>query len=268
MKYSTLDTKYIGLSEEEYLVYRSILTSPPTKITSLSKELAINRTTLYEIFESLLSKKLIFKTSNPKSKVKYKAVNPRKLIQIAREYKKKTERQFEKLKREIPLLLSFSNGENLDVASELKVFKGANIRKDLDKIIGTSTEGLLGFGGNFDFDNYYQFNKRGKLQPSGQESVLRKYGDRFVFIENSEDIQKCRQFLKNNPELKELYQPRFLKRYKGNFDVDLYCFDDKIIFAYGFYKDLNSLAYLIRNQRMADSMKAFCLLLWHNATPI
>ncbi|MBU0976521.1 MAG: helix-turn-helix domain-containing protein [Patescibacteria group bacterium] len=268
MANSAIDTKYFGLSDEEYLVYKTILTNPPQKITSLSQELKINRTTLYEILDSLKAKKLIFRSTDPKSKIKYKAVSPRKLIRLAQDYKLQTEKQFEQLKREVPLLLSLSNGENLDVASDFKVFKGANIRADLDKIIGTSSEGLLGFGGNFDFDNYYKFDKTGKLISSGQESVLRKHGDRFVFIENKSDIRKCRQFLRKNPDLKGLYQPRYLKSLAGNIDVDLFCFDDKIIFAYGFHKDLNSLAYLIQNQKIADSMKAFCLLLWHNAIPI
>ncbi len=89
--------KDLGLNEEEARVYAALLELGPSIVTPVASLAKVNRTTCYNILESLVNKKMASKASY-RGKLSYSAEDPTRLVSNLEEEKKQLEVTLQKAK--------------------------------------------------------------------------------------------------------------------------------------------------------------------------
>jgi len=263
-----LNLDKIGITKEEYIVYKAIIDTPVDNITILAKKVGITRVTLYKILDSLKSKGLIKQTSISKAKFKYIAVSPDVLMDFVDKYQRESNSQLELLKKEITILKAMA-GDDKDLdASSFLVIRGANTNEELDGLILNEKAQLYGFTYDYHVEACFKFDKDYRLEENDYLKVVMSCGDKFVFPGNTKSINTAKKVLKMNPFLKSKWEPRWIDPKKFNMKVNFYCFADKVAFALGSYKQKDFLAYVIKNAEIAESMRSLSIFLWENANKI
>lgn len=260
-----LNLENLGITKQEFLVYQVILKSPTHNVTEISKEVGINRTTLYTILKSLTAKKLLVENKKSSS-VKYNAVSPKSLLELAQIHQKEVANQLVELQKNIPYLNALANLENLRSDIDFFIQKGKEAIKTYNALLATAKSEITGFtfDENATIDDVLRF-KNGKLVLNAYAKTVMKYGDKFVFAGTSKSIKKTASFFEIAPELKGKFQPRWLAPDEVNLKLNLYVFDDWVMLI---TRNSDKLIYFIRNIEIADSFKSLSLFLWKHANPI
>lgn len=258
----------LGVSPDEYAVYKRILKEPPTNLSDFAKQAGLSRSTLYAILKTLKGKGLIKESPRDEKRIKYKALPPEKLLSFAQKQREELNKDIERFKKEIPFLYTISSIDNLEGEFDFIVFKGQDALEKIDKYILTSTEPMLGFSYEHHVETCFSFDKDGELIPNDYYDMVLKMGDRFVFPGDDKSIRDTHNFLQKYPILEGKWQPRWIDKEKFNMKINLYCFDDTVILSFGETAETDTHGYLIKNQKLADSLKSLSLFLWENANPI
>jgi predicted transcriptional regulator len=258
----------IGISDEEYSVYKTILTSPPDNISKLAKEVNITRVTLYKILDLLEEKGLIRKAKDTKLNAKYIAESPDVLLEFIKRSKEESNHEFENLTKQIPILKALAgDSKNLEDSGFL-IFRGTNILEEIDNLILSYGEQLYGFTYEHHVDACFDFDKNHNLKENPYLQVVLRCGDRFVFPGNEKSINTAKRILENNPFLKNKWEPRWIDAKKFKMKVNFYCFANNVAFSLGSHKQQDFLAYVIQNKEIAESMRDLSIFLWENANTI
>ena len=93
-----------GLNKTEAQVYETLISKKEWKPADLAKSVGESRTNIYKILDKLVNYKLAIKINNKKV-FYYKAVNPTRLLDIARENRKKQEKNEQDLEHASKILL-------------------------------------------------------------------------------------------------------------------------------------------------------------------
>lgn len=254
------------ISAIEFKTYKAILKNPPINISKLAQLLNINRTTLYLVLTSLEKKGLIKNVKGKEAKIKYRAMSPYKLLDFVDKRRKEILSNFEKIRQQIPYLYSLLK---LEEKFKYIVFKGPNSLCDIKKILATSTEFLTGFTFNsiINLNDYIPIDDNGELiENDNYIKTILKYGDFFVFPGDDKSIAKVRDVLSKFPHLEGKFEPRWVDKSELNLNLNLFAFDDIVIFYTGRNKSLSG--YAIKNKELASSFRSLSLFIWKNANPI
>ena len=93
-----------GLNKTEAQVYETLISKKEWKPADLAKSVGESRTNIYKILDKLIKYKLAIKI-NTKKVFYYKAVNPTRLLDIARENRKLQEKNEQDLEHASKILL-------------------------------------------------------------------------------------------------------------------------------------------------------------------
>lgn len=258
----------IGITKEEYLLYKEILINPPTNLTDLSRKTNISRSTMYSILSLLEQKGLIIKTTNYKSGIKYKALNPDKLLDYANDYRKNIDSEINDFQKNIEYLKAQTQDQTDREDPEIKIIRGNNTQDELDLMILSEGKELFGFSYIYNVKSCFKKDKSGRLLPNEYLSVVMRLTDKFVFPADAQTLKEVRDFVKKNPILKDKWFPRYLPKDEFKFNINFYCFGDKVAFALGQTNEKDYLAYIIKNKEIAESMTNLSIYIWRKAKPI
>lgn len=262
------DFEKIGISAQEYQVYKALLENPSGTITSLAKKVGITRVTLYKVLSDLEQKCVITKVSNKRTKSQYVAKSPDVLEDFIKNYNEESKRQLELLKKEIPILKALAGDSKTLDESKMLVLRGAKVNEEIDRIILDTGEHLCGFTYEYHVDACFDFDKNYRLRQNSYLEVVMKLGDKFVFPGNKSSIASVKKLYTKNPFLRGKWEPRWIDPKKLNPKINVYCFGDYSAFSLGSYKQKDFLAYVIKDKDIADSMRQLSLFLWENANSI
>jgi len=257
----------LGINQEEYTTYIEILKAPPTEVAELAKRTKIKRATLYNVLSKLEQKELIYTPKNHKDPVRYYAVNPDKLINFAQNNKEKIEEEFEKLKKQVPLLNVFLKSEMLSDDSEYYSFTNDKSPFFMEELVGQSKGQMYGLSNHHWFEVFKSDSKGNVLQSKYLDTVMR-VGDRFAFTGTVKQKDEAMKFLKLNPQLVGKWEPRWINCNKFDFNMNINTFDDKIFFTIPGSETLTLsgwATHYLRNQKIALAMQSLFQYLWETA---
>ncbi|MFH0905773.1 MAG: helix-turn-helix domain-containing protein [archaeon] len=229
----------IGLTENEDKIYLMLLKLGPCKVSKLSKETQIVRTSLYDILNSLIEKGIV--TEHLENSIKiFTAAEPESLVEI---YEEKLNR----LKENIPKLdeLKYSFKE-----SYVESFKGKKgVLAILSDILKTGKDFLI-------YGNYTWSKKTFKHIPSqfALGRISKKINAK-VLVDNATEPFRQRNDYRSLTELR--YHPEMLKTKTITF-----IYDDKVsIFTQG--NDIYGI--IIKNKDISDMHKVMFEKYWKEA---
>ena len=213
----------IGLSDKESIIYLTSLRFGSQPVSVIAKHSEINRTTVYDLFESLIKKGLAtkickgtttyFQVSDPKNLINY-------LEREQNEYIRKTEKQINEVK---------------------------NMREAYEDTL-TSTESIRA---------YANVEEMHKGLPNFFPDYYKRRSDANIFIrsispDNKLSLERHKYDKTENREMK------FIPAQKYNFSPELNVYDDKIMIASWQEK----MAIIIKSKEIADLHKMIYDLLW------
>src|SRR3989339_1402370 len=239
----------IGLSEKEVKVYLASLHLGSQPISVIAKSTGLNRTTLYDIFGSLIKKGLASKIDRGVATY-FQVLDPNNLMNYLDREKNEFVRKIEKEKLEIlkiiPALKSLENP--MSTKPKVKFFEGEKGMRQVYEDTLTSSESIRAYANveemhkglpNF-FPEYYKRRKEAgifsyAICPDNKLSKERKKYDK-----------------------KEMREIRFIPKEKYSFSPELNVYDDKVMIASWQEK----MALLITSKEIADLHKKMFDLLW------
>lgn len=260
--------KYLDLTRDEYLVYKEVLLSPPTNLVEFARTLKMNRVTLYSVLSSLETKKLIHKTSNDLTKIKYNAVPAKHLLELVAKKKEEFDNEIIGFERQIEYLSSLSQNRIDRNDPEIQVIRGESTVDELERFMLEKGKPTSGFSYIYHVKACFSFDKNGRLQNNQYLQLLQKVTDKFVFPGNKENIAEVKQLMTEYPFLKDMWLPRWLPEEEFPFKINFYVFDQYVSFALGNFQEKDYLAYILKNGEIANSMRVLANFLWDKANPI
>lgn len=127
----------LGFGEKEAGVYLALLELGPSTVTDISRIAGINRTTGYDVLESLISEGLVHSTGEAKIQ-KFSAENPQKVISILEKRVKKEEEKLVQAQVLLPELLSVFNTKE---KPRVKFYEGIEKMKEaFEDTLSSKTE--------------------------------------------------------------------------------------------------------------------------------
>lgn len=258
------DYTALGLTKQEYLVYESILKNPPTNIVEMSKEIGINRTTLYALLDSLKNKGLIYEIKGG-TKIKFRASDPENLLSYARTVHQRSVQQFQELEKRLPLLKHFFGALPIEDSTEIYMYRNNENSLKMVEIVGKSNSQMYGFSNNHYIDLCFDIGEDGKVIPNEYYKIVMRVGERFVYTGDDLTYNYAHNFLKNNPELQERWEGRWIDNKRLFFDININTFEDVVTFGY-YLKDQDDwYTIFMRNPKIAKSMQGLSQYLWESA---
>ncbi len=116
----------LNFSDKEVAVYLAMIRTDQATAFTISKETDINRTTVYDVLDTLIEKGLASKVTKM-TKTYFYALPPEKLVNYLdrekRQYENKIDSQKEKIKKIMPELLSMQNINSVN-KPKIKFFEG------------------------------------------------------------------------------------------------------------------------------------------------
>lgn len=236
-----------GFSENESAVFLALLELGKGTVTQITRKAGLNRTTGYDILDSLVSKNLA-SVSGKEPKQEYNAESPDHLVLILERQAEEAQRKISEIKKIIPDLKSFHT-----VAGRPKVrfYEGVQGIKDVYENTLTSHEeirayanvsemhqGLTGY-----FPKYYErrADKNISIRAIIPDSPVGRN-------RASEDKEEKRESVLVSVE-------------KYNFSPEINIYDDKVMIASWREK----LGIIIESAEIADAMKKIYELAWIGA---
>lgn len=245
--------KKIGFSEKEALVYTHLIRLGAQPVSVIAKKAQINRTTTYDIIESLTKKGLI--SSIKKDGIThYKALDPKELLNYLErekiEHVKKLEKQQKEMEALLPALISLENPES--TKPKVSFYEGEKGMRQAYEDTLTSSETILAYANvedmhkglpNF-FPDYYK--RRG---------VEKRIHIKCIAPDNK--ISKERHF----HDKKENREMLLIPTKKYDFSPEINIYEDKVLYASWREK----MAIIIKSKEIADFHKKMYALCWNQA---
>ena len=242
----------LGLSENEALLYFTMLKRPKSTVQELATRSSFPRTMLYYVLNQL-SRKGLVSTSKDKWRTLYIAENPERLYELLAQREKEFEKQSHAVREIIPELKNKYRlaGERPGV----RIFEGIEeYRKALEDIIISRPKIILAY------------ETLGKKKPGLEvrelhehRRVVKKIQKNILFFENQEST---RYLLKRKYDDFTQFRSTEEERVK-RFDVDLMLYDGKIL--YTSYDKREPTAILIEDQALCAMQQNLFLSIWPTA---
>lgn len=242
--------KQLKFSEKEEKIYLALLELCDAKAQDISKKSDINRTTVYDVLESLMKKGLISKFKRGSSTI-YNALDPKKLLNYLDREKeekiKKIDKQKEIVNSLLPQLISL---QNINTSKpKVQLFEGEKgMREAYEDTLNTKNM-ILAYANvetmhkglpNF-FPEYYK------------RRVKKKIYIKAILPKNKLSIERARR----NQE--EMRAARFLPDDKMSFSPEINLYNNKMLIASWNEK----MAVLIESKELVDLQKMIFELLWN-----
>jgi len=242
--------KQLGFSEKESLVYLALLEIGSGKVQEISKKTDLNRTTIYDICESLMQKGLISKYKKGAGTY-FNSLDPKHLLNYLEREKEESAKEIERQKNKVESLLpQFISLQNINTSTKPKVqfFEGEKGMREAYEDTLKSKEIILAYANvetmhqglpNF-FPEYYQRRTKNKIFIKA------------IIPRNKLSIERA----KVNQE--ELRDTRFLPETAMTFSPEINIYGDKLLIAS--WKE--KMAIIIESKELADLQKLTFNILW------
>ncbi|OGI87254.1 hypothetical protein A2995_01065 [Candidatus Nomurabacteria bacterium RIFCSPLOWO2_01_FULL_33_24] len=244
--------KQLNFSSKEIEVYLIITKIDQASVSLISKETNINRTTIYDILENLMSKGIVSKIKKS-SKSFFYALPPSRLTDYLererREYNLKIDIQKERIEKIMPELISLQNLHSKN-KPRVHFFSGEKGMREAyeDSLTAEGTirayanveemhKGLPNF-----FPEYYKRRTQANIHIKA------------IIPQN--EISKSR--VQKNSE--EMRTTKFLPEEKMTFSPEINIYNDKVLLV----SWRESMAIIIQSKELADFHKLTYDLLWDN----
>lgn len=245
--------KKIGFSEKEAKVYTQLIRLGPQPVSIISEKTEINRTTTYDIIESLTKKGLISSTRKAGSTY-YKALDPKELLNYLErekvEHTKQIEKQQKQIENILPALISLENPES--TKPKVTFYEGEKGLRQAYEDTLTSSETIFAYANvedmhkglpNF-FPDYYR--RRG---------IEKKIHIKCIAPDNKISKERHKQDKKENREMLLIPSSDY------DFSPEINIYDDKVLYASWREK----MAIIIKSKEIADFHKRMYKLAWKQA---
>ena len=243
--------KRLGLSNDEARVYEAVLDLGQSVVTPIASQAKVNRTTCYNILESLINKKMLIKTSY-RGKIAYGVGDPSQIIANLEEQKK-----------------------NLDtVIAEAKTFQPELVKRYTQKntkpIIRyvEGTEGLIEL---YEDSLRCENKKEGLRAYSSLRDITLELGDyaKHYYKERTRreipirGIVPDTEFGKHIKKVQTnfLRDARLVPKEKFDFSPEIYLYDNKL--AIMSFKE--KFGFLLESREIVDALKVAWELAWERA---
>lgn len=238
----------LGFNDKEAGVYLSLLEMGPSTAAEIARKAKINRTTSYDILESLAGEGLVGLTGEAKVQ-KYVAEDPRKVISFLENKIKKAATRLEEAKALLPQLLSIYNVKE---KPKVKFYEGTSgMREAFEDTLEAKNE-ILAYAVGEDmfralskeyFNEY--FKKRMAKQISVRVIAPDDPGSRAVAANDT----------------KEMRTTRLVPKDKFYFSIEMNIYNDKIMIVS--WKE--KFAIIIESQEIAAGQRKIFELAWEGA---
>ncbi|MEI7452221.1 MAG: helix-turn-helix domain-containing protein [Candidatus Falkowbacteria bacterium] len=238
----------LGFSDKEAGVYLALLELGPATTTEISRNAKINRTTGYDILESLVSEGLINPIGETKVQ-KFVAENPEKVISFLENRIRQSQ---EKLKQAYLLLPELLSVYNIKEKPKVKFYEGLERVKEAYEDTLTAQNEILGYAVGAD-----------AFEAVGEE-YLRKYFKKRVErrikirLIAPDDLDSLKVIAKDKEELRESL---VVPRNKFYFSTETNIYNNKILTIS--WKE--KFAVIIESQEIADAQRNVFELAWLGA---
>ncbi len=239
----------LNFSEKESLVYLALLEVGSGKAQEIAKKTGLNRTTVYDIFETLMQKGLVSKFKKGSATL-FNALEPKHLLTYLdrekEEQSKKIEKQKQKVSELLPQLISLQN--IFTDKPKVQFFEGEKGMREAYEDTLTADGILLGYSNletiheglpNF-FPEYYK------------RRVEKKIFGRGILPRNKISLERTTH---NQEEMRDV---RFLPDEDMTFSPEINIYNNKILITS--WKE--KMAILIESKELADLQRLTFNLLW------
>lgn len=243
----------IGFSDKEAKVYIQLIRLGAQPVSVISEKTTINRTTIYDIIESLTKKGLV--SSIKKGSITYfKALDPKELFNYLErekvEHVKELEKQQDQIESILPALISLENPQS--TKPKVTFYEGEKGMRQAYEDTLTSKETILAYANVEDMHNglpnffpeYY--HRRG---------VEKKIHIKCIAPDNKISLERHRHDKKENREM------ILIPSKKYDFSPEINIYEDKVLYASWREK----MAIIIKSQEIADFHKKMYKLCWKAA---
>ncbi len=145
MRYHVI-LEQLGFSENEIKVYTALLELDSGSVIQITKQAGINRTSCYDVLESLIKKGLVSKFRK-KKKIFFSAADPRRLTSYLdrekEEYEKKINFKKEQIKEILPELISLINPRGTH--PRVSFYEGEKGMREAYEDTLTATDGIMAY---------------------------------------------------------------------------------------------------------------------------
>lgn len=245
--------KKIGFSDKEASIYIQLIRLGAQPVSVIAERAQINRTTTYDIIESLIKKGLI--SSIKKDGIThFKALDPKQLLSYLEREKVEHVKQLEKQQKEIedllPALISLENPES--TKPKVSFYEGEKGMRQAYEDTLTSNETILAYANveemhkglpNF-FPEYYR-----------RRSIKKKIHVKCIAPNNKTSKERYKQDKKENREMVLIPQAKY------DFSPEINIYEDKVLYTSWREK----MAILIKSKEIADFHKKMYKLCWQQA---
>lgn len=236
-----------GFSENESAVFLALLELGKGTVSQITRKASLNRTTGYDILDSLVSKGLA-SVSGKEPKQEYNAESPDKLVFILEKQAQEAENKISEIKKIIPDLKSIHNVRG---RPKVRFYEGVNGLKDVYEDTLTSHEEILAYA---NVDQMHQ--------------TLLGYFPKY-YKERTEKNISIRAIIPDSPvgrnrageDEKEKRETALVPIEKYNFSPEINIYDNKVMIASWREK----LGIIIESAEIADAMKKIYELAWIGA---
>ncbi len=246
----------IGFSDKEAKIYLQLIRLGAQPASTIAKKAGINRTTTYDIIESLTKRGLISSTRKGGSTY-FKALDPKELINYLErekiEHTKKLSKYQQEIEDVLPALISLENPES--TKPKVTFYEGKKGMRQAYEDTLTSSEPILAYANVEDMHNglpdffpeYYQ--RRG---------VEKKIHIKAIMPNNPTSIDRAKKDKQENRESVLISQDKY------DFSPEINVYDDKVLIASWREK----MAIIIKSKEIADLHKKMYQLCWDRAKQI
>ena len=241
----------LGFGNKEASVYLALLELGPSTTAEISSRAGINRTTGYDILESLIKDGLVTPLGETKIQ-KFVAENPDKVIVFLEKKIKQEENRLKKAYNLLPELFSIYNTEE---KPKVKYYEGVNKIKEAFEDTLTAENEILGYAVGTD-----AFGAVGEeyLRDYFKRRVLKNIKVRVIAPDDPDTLK----VIANDKE--ELRESLVVPRDKFYFTTETNIYNNKIITVS--WKE--KFAVIIESKEMADAQKKIFELAWIGAKQI
>jgi len=237
----------LGLTEKEANVYLALLKMGQGTVSAIARKAGIQRTTTYNILDSLVSKKLA-RISGKEPKQEYVAESPNIILKALKEKLDSTKEQLKKADKAIPQLKSI---HNIGQRPKVKFYEGKEGLITVYEDTLTSTEPIRAYA---TLDDMY------KALPGYFPDYFKRRAKKNIPIRAILPLTKmAKERAKYNKE--EMRTMALIPEDKYRFSPEINIYDNKVMIAS--WKE--KLGIIIESEEIADAMKKIYELSWEGA---
>lgn len=238
----------VGLSKNEAKIYEALLEEEELSVSEISTKAKIHRRNVYDSLNRLLEKGFVFELLQKKENM-FKAVDPKKLMEILKE----KEDQLEKV---MPKLISIYKAHPRE--EEVYIYKGIEGWKNYLRDILNVGKSVCAIGGKGSWANE---RLQGMMEEFKKETEKNNIDFQVLF--DYEVKGNIKDILQNIPKCDHRFLP---KEYSTSSAIDIY--GDRIVIhsKIGLKEfDEDTSFTVIVNQEIADAFRTWFKFMWENA---